>query len=90
MSLLALGTALSAQVELAPPVELKAGDTPVGNQRLYPSPSFYDVNGDGLQDIVVGDLIGKVTFALRQKDGSFAAEQDMKDAEGKAVEFDNW
>ncbi|MFO1078170.1 MAG: hypothetical protein U1E73_10660 [Planctomycetota bacterium] len=77
----------------APPVRVMAGDKMLGQGRLYPSPVLHDVNGDGLPDIVVGDLPGRLTFALR-KPGTgapvFAAEQDMLGADGKQIDFANW
>ena len=54
---------------------------------------FADMNGDGLLDIVVGDLIGKMTVALREPgDGppKFAAETKLMALDGKELDFANW
>ncbi|HEX6813450.1 MAG TPA: hypothetical protein VF384_17660 [Planctomycetota bacterium] len=77
----------------APPVRLKAGEKFVGEQRYFPSPVFHDMNGDGSLDIVVGDLVGKLTVALRRPgDGpiAFEAETTLKAADGKDLKFHNW
>ena len=74
------------------PKMLKAGDKNLGEGRLYPSPVFHDVDGDGLEDLVIGDLIGKVTWA-RQIGGDelkFGPEQPMLAANKKPLKFDNW
>jgi hypothetical protein len=77
----------------AAPVRLKAGDKFLGGGRYYPSPVFYDVNHDGTADLVVGDLIGKITVALRTPGAdplAFAAETDLNGADGKPISFHNW
>ncbi len=77
----------------AAPVRLHAGDAFLGVDRLYPSPVFHDVNRDGLMDIVVGDLRGRITIALRQAgDGParFSAETKLKAQDGKELDFANW
>ena len=74
------------------PKMLKAGDKNLGEGRLYPSPAFHDVDGDGLEDLVIGDLFGKVTWA-RQLGGDavrFGPEQPMLAANEKPLKFDNW
>jgi hypothetical protein len=77
----------------AAPVRLKAGDAFLGEDRLFPSPVFHDVNGDGLLDIVVGDLPGRLTVALREKGTdarAFAAETQVMASDGKRIDFHNW
>lgn len=88
----ALGAAQAPSEGFAPPVRLKAGDKWLGEKRLYPSPVFHDVNGDGHLDIVVGDLPGKLTVALRKPGTAmaFEAEKDLLAASGKALKFNNW
>jgi len=79
-----------AQTQFADPVEVMAGEKALGENRLYPSPAFFDMNADGIPDAFVGDLRGRITYALRQKDGSFAPEVPLKDAAGKTIDFENW
>jgi hypothetical protein len=93
--LLLLGASLAAQAPptFAEPVRLKAGDKFLGEKRLYPSPVFHDMNGDGRADIVVGDLPGNLTVALRDAgDGppAHAAETKLQALDGKLLDFGNW
>ena len=77
----------------APPVRLMAGDEFLGGDRLFPSPVYHDMNGDGLLDIVVGDLPGRLTVALRRKGAdprAYEAETELKAADGKRLDFHNW
>jgi len=77
----------------APPVRLKAGDAFLGENRLFPSPVYHDLNGDGRADIVVGDLIGHLTVAHRAADADsarFAAEEKVLGADGEIVDLQNW
>jgi hypothetical protein len=95
-SLLLLGATLAAQAPpplptFAEPVRLKAGDKFLGEKRLYPSPVFHDVNADGRADIVVGDLPGVLTVALREAGATaYAAETKLQAADGKQLKFHNW
>lgn len=91
----ALCASLVAQAEpkFAPPVRLKAGDKFLGFNRYFPSPVLHDVNGDGLPDIVVGDLFGRLTVALRQPGAGapvFGAETKLLAADGQPLDFHNW
>jgi hypothetical protein len=77
----------------AAPVRLRAGDKLLGAGRYYPSPVFRDIDDDGIPDVAVGDLTGRITFALRTsaKDPlAFSAETDLKGADGKPIRFHNW
>jgi hypothetical protein len=99
LALLTLGCPLQAQAspaadaKFAPPVRLMAGDKLLGVHRLFPSPVFHDMNGDGLPDLVLGDLWGKLTVALRTPGAdprAFGAETELKAADGKPLDFHNW
>jgi hypothetical protein len=77
----------------AAPARLKAGDGWMGENRYFPSPVFRDMNGDGLADIVIGDLIGRMTVALRLLgDGParFGPEAPLMGADGEELRFHNW
>ena len=77
----------------ADPVRLMAGDKMLGEGRLYPSPVCQDMNGDGMLDIVVGDLLGKITVALRLPgDGAprFGKDTKLMALDGKEIDFGNW
>lgn len=90
LALAVTGTAQAAGETFAPPVRLKAGGKFLGEKRLYPSPVFHDVDGDGRLDLVVGDLPGRLTWARGEAGGTFAAEQDLPGADGKVLKFHNW
>ena len=77
----------------ADPVVLQAGDRAMGAERLYPSPVFRDMNEDGHLDIVLGDLWGNFTIALRvEGDGvpRFAADEPVLGRDAKPLDFQNW
>ena len=54
-----------AKTRFAAPKRVRSGEAFLGEGRLYPSPVLHDADGDGLRDIVVGDLFGAVSFAPR-------------------------
>ena len=84
-------TALPSQGDnFAAPVMMRAGGKVAGEGRLYPSPVSYDLVRDGRPDVVIGDLRGILTVAASRGDGTFAAEQKVKDADGKVLDFGNW
>jgi hypothetical protein len=77
----------------APPVRLKAGAKFMGDGRLYPSPAFHDVNGDEQLDVVIGDLPGILTVAVRKPGAdrlAFEAETTVMDLDEKPLKFHNW
>src|SRR5262245_51155141 len=77
----------------AAPVLLRAGEKPMGARRLYPSPVLHDLNGDGRADIVIGDLRGRITVALRLAgDGPalFEPDEPLLARDGKPLDFHNW
>ncbi len=83
-----------APASFAAPVRLKAGDAYMGSRRMYPSPVMHDVNGDGLGDIVVGCIFGKVTVALRDASAKgeikYLKPAPLKMESGKDLKFHNW
>lgn len=90
-------TPLAAQSDgvatFAAPVRVNAGAKLLGERRLYPSPVYHDLDGDGLQDIVVGDLRGRLTVAKRLPGAGpakYAEEQPVLAVDGKEIDFHNW
>ena len=95
VALLALATtvAVAQAPTFGAPVRLQAGEKLLGEKRLFPSPVFHDVNGDGHADIVVGDLVGRLTVALRKPGAgipAYEAETKLMAADGKELDFHNW
>ena len=89
----AAATAVAQSPTFAPPVRLKAGDKFLGEGRLFPSPVYHDLNGDGVADIVVGDLPGRLTVAYGTRTAAaptFGPEEHVKGADGKQVDLHNW
>ena len=85
--------AQAPQSEFAAPVRLLAGEKHLGENRLFPSPVLHDYDGDGRLDVVVGDLRGHLTVALRLPgDGppKFGAEAKIQGADGRPLDFANW
>ncbi len=90
--LLPLLAAQEDAATFAEPVQLSAGDAVAGIGRMYASPGFHDVNGDGLADLVIGDLPGRVTWAPRLAGDAtgYGPEENLKGADGKDLKFHNW
>lgn len=80
------------KAHFAAPKRILAGDAFLGEGRMYPSPVLFDVDGDGLPDIVLGDLPGRVIFAPRiaGETVAFGAEKPLPDRDKKPLKFHNW
>jgi len=85
-------TARTQEAKFAAPVRIMAGDSFLGEGRLYPSPVVHDFDGDGHADIVIGDLFGRVTVASGDpsRPMTFAAEKKVKGKDGELLNFHNW
>ncbi len=78
-----------ATVQFEPPVRLRVGDDYMGVKRMYPSPAVFDIDGDKQPELVIGDLMGRLTVSRRDGD-SWTAESALEGADGKPLKFDNW
>ena len=67
------GAIQQSAIEFAAPVRVAAGGVPIQTETPgYASPAWHDVNGDGREDLVVGQYAGgKMSVYLRAEDGSF-------------------
>lgn len=96
LTLLALASGLAAQTPpeatFAPPVRIEVNGKWLGATRLYPSPVLHDRNGDGRADLVIGDLRGHLTVALRQPGAgiTWATETKLMASDGQLLDFKNW
>jgi hypothetical protein len=86
------GTAASQEPQFAAPIRLMAGDEPLGESRLYPSPRLYDIDQDGVDELVIGDLFGHVHVAEKIDGQGPAAWGKLEPfMSGKrALKFHNW
>lgn len=85
--LLGGGTAFSGAAEFQPPVRLKAGDAAVRVESPgYAAPCWADVDGDGRNELLVGQFSkGKIRVFKHQGGEKFAPGQWLE-AEGKTAE----
>jgi hypothetical protein len=80
-------------IEFGSGTVLLAGESRMGARRLYPSPVFHDMNGDGRLDLAIGDLWGKITVALRlpgEGPALFGPEEPLLARDGAPLDFKNW
>jgi hypothetical protein len=75
------------------PVQLMAGGAELAKGTLYPSPELQDLDGDDQPELLIGDLVGRITFARRAGSGpevTWSTLEPLKTADGKDIKFDNW
>ena len=88
----AASQAVDAPVKFAAPKRLMAGESLLGQKRGYPSPALHDVNGDGHMDLLIADLMGRITVALGtgSKPMSFGEEKPLLGSDKEPLDFNNW
>jgi len=77
----------------AEPVLLHEGDAPMGRGLLYPSPALFDVDADGTDELVMGDLVGKLWVSARVEGDdptAWTEREPLKAADGNDLKFSNW
>ena len=89
---LAAAQAVDAPVKFKAPARIMAGEKFLGQKRAFPSPALHDINGDGHVDLLIADLMGRVTVALGtgSKPMSFGAEKPLLGSDKEPLDFDNW
>ncbi|MCH2107120.1 MAG: VCBS repeat-containing protein [Planctomycetes bacterium] len=91
-----LGEVASQKVDTAPkfaaPKQVMAGAELLGEKRAYPSPAFHDVDGDGHLDILIADLMGRVTVAHGKGTTpmTFGEEKPLLGSDKEPLDFNNW
>ncbi|MEM1451532.1 MAG: VCBS repeat-containing protein [Planctomycetota bacterium] len=86
--LLALGGGpQEAGATFAPPIRLEAGGAPLAVEHPgYAAPTWHDIDGDGLPDLVVGQFAGGRVRVHRQLEAGRFAEGTWLMAGGKVAE----
>lgn len=85
--------AAATESPFAPAIRLTDGGAPLGSDRSFPSPVLQDMNADGVPDLVIGDLWGKLTVSLqiREKGANrWTHDTPLLDADGAELDFHNW
>ena len=84
--------AVDPTVKFAAPTRVMAGEKFLGQKRASPSPALHDVNGDGHMDLLIADLMGRVTVALGtgSKPMSFGEEKPLLGSDKEPLDFNNW
>lgn len=79
-----------ASAQFEKPVELFANGASI-NSVMYPSPTLYDLDGDGKRELVIGDIFGSI-HACVQQDGKTAWGEMVKleSVDGKPLKLNNW
>ncbi len=79
------------------PVMLKVGDKPlnVAADQMYPSPAIYDVDNDGKDELVVGDIFGSLNIYENaaewgQGDPVWEEHRPLESADGEPIRVSNW
>lgn len=81
----------SELLRFADPVELTADSSPT-RAITYPSPTFHDLDGDDVRELVVGDRFGRITireFVGGDADSAWTANA-MRSVTGKPLKLTNW
>ena len=80
----------SAVDQFEAPVELLAGGKAIQGA-AYPSPTLYDLDGDGQRELVVGDLVGNIFVSKKsEKDSAQWGELGRLEADGEPIKLNNW
>ena len=74
------------------PVQLHSGEAAMGSEIRYPSPHVLDFNGDGVKEMIVGDLTGAVRVAhpMAGDDDVAWGELAPLTTDGRELKFHNW
>ena len=76
-----------AVAEFAPPVRLMAAGQPIGVEAPgYACPSWFDVDGDGQKDLVVGQFNGGKMALHKNLGGGKLAPREWLQADGEVAE----
>ena len=92
-TLLAAPTPLQDDARFAEPVLLTEDGAPLGRGLLYPSPALYDVDADGDDELIAGDLFGYL-YVFERLDGddtlAWGEREKLAGRDGEDLKFNNW
>ena len=75
---------------------LMVGEEPlnIGARQMYPSPAMFDVDGDGQNELIVGDIFGSLNVYENENDGNgdpvWSKFKPLKSADGEKIKVSNW
>lgn len=91
-----LAGAGDAVAEFEAPFRLMVGDQPLNTEakKMYPSPAVFDVDGDGEDELVVGDIFGSLNVYENENDGEgdpvWSRFRPLESADGDPIKVPNW
>ena len=93
--LLPLLAVVDGPTRFAAPERLLADGRPINAEEgmLYPSPVLFDVDGDGQDELVCGDLWGHLWVhesAAEAGEPAWLAPEKLKSADGEVLKVPNW
>lgn len=78
------------------PLRLMVDDQPLNSlaKQMYPSPAMYDVDNDGQQELIVGDIFGRLNVYENKNEGDgdpvWNKHYALKSADGENIKVSNW
>lgn len=79
------------------PVPLMVGDVPMNadGRMAYPSPAIFDIDGDGLNELVMGTIFGAIFSCENSNQGKsgdpvWGSPKAVQAAHGKPLRLNNW
>ncbi len=76
------------------PTIVKFGGDENYKHTRYPSPALFDVDNDGANELVLGDLFGKLVACENENPGKgdpvWSEPEAIKSADGVALNMENW
>ena len=75
------------------PVMLMAANEPMKASSMYASPVVFDIDNDGREEMVLGDIRGNVQYCKNEAETGepvWGAVQSVETADGKPLELNNW
>ena len=92
----AAAAAAFANQHFEAPFRLMVKDAPLNTaaKQMYPSPAMYDVDQDGQDELIVGDIFGRLNVYENQNDAKgdpvWSSHYALNTADGEAIKVSNW